>query len=426
MKEEEHISNCSWLSYRYQVLKNKRVILGVTGGVAAYKAAEFARLLKGVGVTVRVVLTKAAMNFVAPMTFQALTGEPVLSDLWDERFPDKMHHIYWSQSVDAIIVAPATADFLSKLAHGLCDDLLTTLCLARSIPLFVAPAMNCQMWSNAAVQRNVNRIQEDGVAVLGPSEGLQACGSEGMGRMLEPVCLLESLSSAFTPKHLSGVWVLLTLGSTFESVDPVRGLTNRSSGKMGVALARACARAGARVTAVSGRLSVDCSHLPECIEWCHVETGQQMFDEVMKCFVSAPNSTSIPHIFIGSAAVSDWRILHSSQQKIKRSDHDFYLHCVPNQDILASVAALSKATYCVGFALESENLESRVLEKRKHKKIPLMFGNLAKDALDQEGNTVLLVEEGDKISYFPTLNKDLLATVLVEEISSRWNKRDSV
>ena len=365
-------------------LTGKRILLGISGGIAAYKAAELTRLLVRNGADVRVVLTEAGSRFVTPVTLQALSGQTVWSDLWDPRVADNMGHIELSRDRDLIVVAPASADFLAKLAHGLADDLLSGLCLARRCPLMVAPAMNVEMWENAATQRNVDVLQADGVRVAGPTAGDQACGETGMGRMLEPAQLLAEIDAFFAPKPLAGKRVLVTAGPTEEPVDPVRVITNVSSGKMGFAVARAAQEAGADVTLVSGPVSLA---TPAGVARVNVRTAQEMFEAVKK---GAPACD----VFISVAAVSDYRVKHPSAQKIKKANgKELALQLEENPDILAWVAALPKPPFCVGFAAESEQLERHAREKRAKKKLPLLAANLAQDALGRDDNAITLFDD---------------------------------
>jgi phosphopantothenoylcysteine decarboxylase/phosphopantothenate--cysteine ligase len=366
-------------------LQDKRIVLGVTGGVAAYKACELARLLVKAGARVDVVLTEAGARFVAPMTFQALTGRPVQVSLWDAPQANGMAHIDLSRGADAVLVAPATADFLAKLVHGLADDLLSTLCLARDCPLLVAPAMNRQMWENAATRRNVAQLRADGVDMLGPASGAQACGEVGEGRMLEPAEIFAALAAFFQPKLLAGKRVLLTAGPTYEALDPVRGLTNISSGKMGFALARACAEAGAEVSLVAGPVALP---TPAGVTRIDVKGALDMRDAV--CAV-LPGTD----IFVAVAAVADFRPAVPVAHKIKKSELTagrLTLELVPNPDILAEVAARPDAPFCVGFAAESRDLAAYAEEKRKTKKLPLVVGNLVQDGMGGDTNVVTLFD----------------------------------
>ncbi|MDA0235611.1 MAG: bifunctional phosphopantothenoylcysteine decarboxylase/phosphopantothenate--cysteine ligase CoaBC, partial [Proteobacteria bacterium] len=302
------------------MLSNRKIVLGVGGGIAAYKSAELVRLLGKAGAEVHVVLSEGGARFVTPVTYQALSGNPVWSDLWDARMPNHMAHIDLGRDADAILVAPATADFLARLAHGHADDLLSTLCLARAVPLIVAPAMNRQMWESPPTQRNVAQIRADGVAVFGPAAGDQACGEVGMGRMLEAEELLERLEGFFVPKLLAGRKVVLTAGPTFEALDPVRGITNISSGKMGYALARACAQAGAEVVLVSGPVSLP---VPAEVRRVSVTSALEMRDAVLHALPGAD-------VFIGVAAVADYRPLASAEHKLKKSADTMNIALTPN------------------------------------------------------------------------------------------------
>lgn len=364
-------------------LNGKRLVLGITGGIAAYKAAELARLFVKDGAEVHVVLTHSGAQFVTPATFQALTGKPAWSDLWDARMPDNMAHIDLSRGADAIVVAPASADFLAKLAHGLADDLLSTLCLARDCPLIVAPAMNRQMWESPATQRNKSQLLQDGVTVLGPASGEQACGESGMGRMLEAADIHDAVVGFFQPKVLAGRRVLLTAGPTFEALDAVRGLTNLSSGKMGFALARAARDAGAEVTLVCGPVA---QPTPAGVARVDVTSAQEMHAAVMQRVAACD-------IFIGVAAVADYRPAEPVQEKIKKESKPLQIALAPNPDILAEVAARPKAPFCVGFAAESHDLEKYAEGKRQKKKLALVVGNLVKDGLCGDSNAVVLFDD---------------------------------
>ncbi len=393
-------------------LRQKRVVLGITGGIAAYKAAELVRLLVMDGVDVQIVMTQAACGFITPATLQALSGKPVFTDMWDARVPDNMAHIELSRGSDLIAVAPATADFLAKLANGLADDLLSTLCIARECPLLVAPAMNRQMWDNKATQRNVAQLERDGVVILGPASGDQACGETGLGRMLEAQQIYDEINSHFAPKLLAGRHVLITAGPTFEPIDTVRGITNRSSGKMGYALARAALDAGAKVTLVSGPTSLDA---PAAARVERVESASDMFDVVKKHAKAAD-------IFIGVAAVADYRVEKTSTHKIKKTDKNMTLKLVPNPDILAYVAGLPRPPFCVGFAAESRQLHENADAKRRRKKVPLMVANLAQDAIGADDNEVTLLDDNGihKLARAP---KTVVARQLVAYIAKLFQGR---
>jgi phosphopantothenoylcysteine decarboxylase/phosphopantothenate--cysteine ligase len=401
------------------MLQGKRILLGVTGGVAAYKAAELSRELQRAGARVQVVMTDAATRFVTPATFQALTGEPVFVDQWDARIANNMAHIELSRAADAIMVAPASADFIARLAHGLAGDLLGTLCLARECPLLVAPAMNRQMWLHPATQRNVAQLVADGVAILGPDSGEQACGETGMGRMLEPLALADELAAFFVPKTLAGRHVLLTAGPTYEPIDPVRGITNLSSGKMGFAIARACSAAGAQVTLVAGPTTLA---TPRGVQRVDVRTALQMHDAVMAALDAA--AAPRPEVFIAVAAVADWRVANASARKLKKRSADELpkLEFAQNPDILAAVARRADAPWCVGFAAESEDLEANGAAKRAAKGVPLLVANIGHDTFGRDDNELLLIDERGS-RRLPRADKTVLARALVAEIAQRLPPR---
>ena len=365
-------------------LARKRIVLGLTGGIACYKIAELVRRMTEQGATVDVVMTEAATHFITPVTMQALSGRPVFVDAWDARVPNNMAHIDLTRGADAVLIAPASADFMAKLAHGMADDLLSTLCLARACPLLVAPAMNREMWANPATQRNVEQLRADGIAVLGPAAGEQACGETGDGRMLEAHELLTDLIAFFQPKLLAGRHVLLTAGPTSEPVDPIRVLSNRSSGKTGYALARA-REAGARVTLVTGATALP---VPRGVTSLSVTTARQMHDAVMASAMDAD-------IFIAVAAVADWRVKNVSAQKLKKTSEGGgapQMEFEPNPDILAEVARLQDGPWCVGFAAETEKLAEHAEAKRVRKGIPLLVGNLAQKVMDADTTELVLFD----------------------------------
>ena len=389
---------------------NKRLLLGITGGVAAYKAAELARLLVKSGIEVQVVMTQAACQFITPATLQALSGKPVFTDLWDDRIDNGMAHIDFTRDSDAVLIAPASADFISKLVHGSADDLLSTVCLARACPLMIAPAMNKQMWENPATQRNISQLKRDGAAIFGPGSGPQACGEIGMGRMLEPETLIELVESFFQPKLLKGVKILITAGPTFEAIDAVRGITNMSSGKMGYAVARAALEAGAEVTLVSGPT---CLAPPTNAKVISVTSAQEMLNAVN-------DSVEGMNIFISVAAVSDYYVLNPSEQKIKKDAHILTLELAPNPDIVANVVSLPNPPFCVGFAAESENLYEFAELKRRRKNLPLLAANLVQDALgNDESELILFDDEGTHpLARAP---KIILARQLIQHIAKLYN-----
>lgn len=387
-------------------------MVAVTGGVAAYKAAELVRLLGKAGADVHVVLTDAGARFVTAVTFQALSGNTVWSDLWDPRMPNNMAHIDLTRGAAAILVAPASADVLAKIVHGMADDLLTTMCLARDCPLLVAPAMNRQMWESPATVRNLARLREDGVHVLGPDAGEQACGEVGMGRMLEPEVLVEAVTAFFSDKLLAGRKVVLTAGPTFEAIDPVRGITNTSSGKMGYALALACARAGAEVVLVSGPTALQA---PYGVRRVDVRSALEMRSAVM-------GQVDDADVFIGVAAVADYRPAQAAEHKIKKSGDDLVLELTPNPDILAEVAARPSPPFCVGFAAESRDLDTYAAGKLRAKRLQLVVGNLVQDGLGGDLNTVVLYDAEGR-TPLPRASKDEVALGIVARLAARLTQQ---
>ena len=368
--------------------QNKHLVLGITGGIAAYKAAELVRLLVKANIDVQVVMTSAACQFITPVTMQALSGKPVFIDMWDSSISNGMPHIELSRKADAILVAPASADFIAKLVHGRADDLLSTLCLARGsdtkpCPLLVAPAMNKQMWENPATQRNMTQIKADGISVLGPDSGEQACGEIGLGRMLEPEDLLALVLASFEAKILLGKKVMVTAGATLEMIDPVRAITNLSSGKMGYAIAQVAIAMGAEVTLVIGATALK---PPFGVTVISATSAEAMYQSVMQ-------RVGEQDIFIGVAAVSDYRPDHINPNKIKKSESSLTLELKPGKDILAEVASLPNAPFCVGFAAETENLLEFAEQKRLRKKLPLIVANLVSDAMANEDNSVTLLDK---------------------------------
>jgi phosphopantothenoylcysteine decarboxylase/phosphopantothenate--cysteine ligase len=403
-----------------QSLLHKKIVLGISGGIAAYKSAELARLLMQEGASVQVVMTEAAAQFITPVTMQALTGNPVYTNQWDARINNNMAHIELSRAADAILIAPASADLMAKLSLGLADDLLTTLCLARDCPLLLAPAMNLQMWQHPATQRSVDRLRADQIALLGPASGVQACGEVGLGRMLEPAEITEQLIAFFQKKVLSGKRVLITAGPTFEAIDPVRGITNRSSGKMGFAIARAALEAGADVHLIAGPCELDTPLLA---------TGKIQRTDVLsaKDMYAAAMASPDYDIFFAVAAVADWAIANPSKEKIKRQGSGKSMptiEFVPNPDILLTMAQSAKKTkgkphpYCVGFAAESTKLEEHADEKRKRKGIPLIVGNIGPDTFGSDLNQLLLIHErgSKKLAKAPKLQ---LARQLIQFVGTQ-------
>lgn len=398
-------------------LQGKHIVLGLTGGVACYKSAELCRELIRQGATVQVVMTEAACQFITPITMQALSGRPVYSSQWDGREANNMPHINLSREADAIVLAPCSADFIARLVQGRADELLSLLCLARPIervPLLVAPAMNREMWAHPATQRNLAQLQADGAVLLGVARGDQACGETGDGRMLEALEITEEVIAFFHPKTLRGQRVLVTAGPTFEAIDPVRGITNHSSGKMGFAIARAAREAGAEVTLIAGPVHLP---TPRGVRRLNVVSARDMLAATLPASEQAD-------VFIATAAVADWRPASASDQKIKKdgSGQTPQLSFVENPDILHTVAqgerARSGALYCVGFAAESHDLQAHAQAKRERKGVPLLVGNIGPTAFGQDDNQLLLVD-AQGVQELPRASKLALARQLVAEISRR-------
>ncbi|GAB3495068.1 bifunctional phosphopantothenoylcysteine decarboxylase/phosphopantothenate--cysteine ligase CoaBC [Curvibacter fontanus] len=404
-------------------LAGKHIVLGLTGGIACYKAAELCRALIKEGATVQAVMTESASQFITPVTMQALSNRPVYHSQWDPRETNNMAHINLSREADAILIAPASADFMAKLLHGRADDLLSLMCLARpieTVPLLVAPAMNREMWANPATQRNVAQLQADGAHVFAVGSGDQACGETGDGRMLEPQELLEEVIVFFARKSLRGQRVLVTAGPTYEAIDPVRGITNLSSGKMGFAIARAAREAGAEVTLVAGPVHLP---TPRGVRRVDVRSARDMQQAV-------DAEVSMATVFVATAAVADWRPATAAEQKIKKdgSGQPPALSFVENPDILAAVAqsprAKSGALYCVGFAAESHDLLAHAQAKRERKGVPLLVGNIGPATFGQDDNVLLLVDEKG-VTELPRADKLALARQLVAEIAVRLSVQRS-
>jgi phosphopantothenoylcysteine decarboxylase/phosphopantothenate--cysteine ligase len=398
-------------------LQGKHIVLGLTGGVACYKAAQLCRDLQREGATVQVVMTEAATHFITEVTMQALSGRPVFTSQWDARPDNNMAHIHLSREADAVLIAPCSADFIAKLAQGRADELLSLLCLARpleSTPLLLAPAMNREMWSHPATQRNLDQVAADGAVVLGVGTGEQACGETGDGRMLEPADIVTELIAHFQPKRLTGRKVLVTAGPTFEAIDPVRGITNHSSGKMGFAIARAAQEAGAEVLLIAGPVQLPTPH------------GVQRVDVVSAQDMMAATQQALPWatVLIATAAVADWRPASASQQKIKKDGSGEVpdLHFVENPDILQSAAQSARAQagelYCVGFAAESQDLVANAQHKRARKGVPLLVGNIGPTAFGRDDNQLILVD-AQGVTELPRASKLLLARQLVAELARR-------
>ena len=400
-------------------LGGRHIVLGMSGGIACYKSAELVRELTRAGASVQVVMTEAACNFITPVTMQAVSGLPVITSQWDAREPNNMAHINLSREADAILVAPASADFIAKIAQGRADELLSLLCIARpveSCPLLLAPAMNREMWAHPATRRNVAQAVADGATLLGPGSGDQACGEVGDGRMLEATELRDELIAFFQPKLLAGKRLLITAGPTFEAIDPVRGITNRSSGKMGFAIARAAQEAGAEVTLVSGPVALA---TPRHVRRIDVQSALQMFDAVL------PLAARFD-VFVATAAVADWRPVSAADQKIKKDGSGAVpaLVFTENPDILASVARLAPRPFCVGFAAESQDVARHAREKLVRKNLPLVVGNLGPATFGRDDNSLLLIDaEGERA--LPTADKLSLARELVREIADRLGRSGS-
>lgn len=392
-------------------LNNKHILLGVSGSIAAYKSAELVRRLKDADADVRVVLTAGGAEFVTPLTFQALSGNPVHMDLLDTEAEAAMGHIELARWADAILVAPASANFIARLAQGRADDLLSAICLATSSTVAIAPAMNQQMWANAATQENLRQLSERGVLQFGPGEGDQACGEVGPGRMLEAEQLAQLTADIFETGQLAGRTVLITAGPTQEAIDPVRYLSNRSSGKMGYAIAQAAAEAGAKVILISGPSALA---TPPRVERIDVRSAQQMHDAVMQ----QVNSSDI---FIGTAAIADYRPVHIAEQKIKKTQDTLTLELQRNPDILAEVAALKDGPFTVGFAAETENLEQHAREKLERKGLNMIAANLVGEntAFESDENALLILTTDDK-QQLPTASKTVLGRQLIEAIAKHY------
>lgn len=385
------------------IMQNKKsIVLGITGGIAAYKAAELVRLFVKNNIDVQVVMTQAACQFISTVTMQALSGKPVFTDMWDASIPNGMPHIELSRAADAIVIAPASADFIAKLVHGRADDLLSTLCLARDCDLLVAPAMNKQMWENPATQRNIAQLVSDGIHILGPDSGEQACGEIGLGRMLEAEDLHYLITAYFQPKRLRGKKIMITAGATLEMIDPVRAVTNLSSGKMGYAIAQAAFEMGADVTLISGATALT---PPTGVRNITATSAGAMYQSVMQNIANQD-------IFIGVAAVADYSPANSQSQKIKKSEQSLTLELKINKDILAEVASLPSPPFCIGFAAETENLLEFAEAKRQKKKLPLIVANLTSDAMGSDNNKVILLDNNGNYPLEPATKIEVARSIL--------------
>lgn len=379
----------------------KKLVLGITGGIAAYKAAELVRLLVKADIEVQVVMTEAACQFITPVTMQALSGKPVFIEMWDQTIANGMPHIELSRAADAILIAPASANFIAKLVHGSADDLLSTLCLARDCPLIVAPAMNKQMWENPAAQRNITQLSADGIAIFGPAAGEQACGEVGLGRMLEPEQILQALTTLQQPKLFAGKHILITAGATVENIDPVRGITNFSSGKMGFAIAQAAIDMGAQVTLVAGNSTVA---PPNNCKLITATNALAMHQAVMLRVADAD-------IFISVAAVADYRPANPSEQKIKKSNAPILLELIANPDILSEVASLPKPPFCVGFAAESENVVAHAREKMLRKNLPMIVANHS-NVMGKDDSQITIIDSRGEHPLAPATKQELARSLL--------------
>ncbi len=397
-------------------LANKHILLGVTGGIAAYKSADLVRRLREAGAEVRVVMTRAATEFITPLTLQALSGHAIRFDIFDPQAEAAMGHIELARWADAVLVAPASADFMARLTHGRGDDLLSTLCLATTAPMALAPAMNQQMWLNPATQANKEVLEQRGIRLFGPAAGTQACGETGPGRMLEPADIVPLAAGLFQTRLLSGLRVLVSAGPTRELIDPVRYISNRSSGKMGYALAEAAAEAGAEVTLVSGPVVLAA---PERVRRIDVQSARDMHAAVL---AQAPSHA----IFIAAAAVADYHVADSVSQKIKKTREVLALSLVRNPDILGEVAAMPNAPFTVGFAAETENLELNAQAKRAQKKLDLIAANLVSRpdiGFDSDDNELKLFWEGGT-RELARATKPRLARALISIIAEQYHAKN--
>lgn len=401
------------------LLNSRKILLCLTGGIACYKTAELTRMLIHEGAKVQIAMSASACRFITPLTMQALSGKTCVTEISDTDI-NCMQHITLSREADAIVVAPATANYIAKSALGVADDLISTLTLARNCPILIAPAMNHEMWNNPATQRNIELLQKDGFILCGPDNGKLACGEIGFGRMIEPAILLESIVQLFTPKHLANKRVIITAGPTLEHIDPVRVLTNQSSGKMGFALATAARAAGASVDLVTGPVSLS---TPFQVKRYDVTSANQMYSQV---FQLIRNPNKLIDIFIAVAAVCDWRPSKVEPEKLKKNNtNNLDLSFIRNPDILEDVAKLPNGPFCVGFSAESQNLEFFSYIKRQKKNIPLIIGNLIHNSIGSDSNTVIFVEDSGTSSV-PQVNKRLLADIIIKKIATILLKNKTI
>lgn len=393
---------------------SKHILLGISGGIAAYKSCELVRLLKKQGHSVSVVMSKASTEFISPLTFQALSGNPVLTDTHENGLGNGMAHINLTREADALVITPATANTIAKISHGIADNLLTNLVAARKCPLAVAPAMNVEMWNNPANLRNIEQLRSDGITVFQPAYGEQACGEIGLGRMLEAADLADLISDLWIPKILLGKRILITAGATFEAIDPVRGITNISSGQMGTALARACRAAGAKVTLIYGQLQTT---IPTGL----LHTEQAVSAEEM--FRAVHNHITEQDVFISVAAVADYKVKNSSSQKMKKdgSGKVPVIELTENPDILASIASLPTPPFCVGFAAESEHILEYARVKKIRKNIPMLIANQISLSMGKTTNQITIIDDENEIS-FPETDKRQAADNIVKHLATRLNR----
>ena len=393
---------------------SKHILLGISGGIAAYKSCELVRLLKKQGHSISVVMSKTSTEFISPLTFQALSGNPVLTDMHENGLGNGMAHINLTREADALVITPATANTIAKISHGIADNLLTNLVAARKCPLAVAPAMNVEMWNNPANLRNIEQLRSDGITVFQPAYGEQACGEIGLGRMLEAADLADLISDLWIPKILLGKRILITAGATFEAIDPVRGITNISSGQMGTALARACRAAGAKVTLIYGQLQTT---IPTGL----LHTEQAVSAEEM--FRAVHNHITDQDVFISVAAVADYKVKNSSSQKMKKdgSGKVPVIELTENPDILASIASLPTPPFCVGFAAESEHILEYARVKRIRKNIPMLIANQISLSMGKTTNQITIIDDENEIS-FPETDKRQAADNIVKHIAARLNR----
>lgn len=393
-------------------LYGRNILLGVTGGIACYKSCELVRRLKEFGAEVRVVMTKGAQAFITPLSFQAVSGHPVHTELLDEKAEAGMGHIELAKWADRVLIAPASANFIERLARGSGDDLLSTVCLATRAPIQIAPAMNQAMWSNLACQNNIHHLKNNSIAIFGPGTGDQACGDTGAGRMLEPMELVDLVANSFATGQLTGKKVLITAGPTREAIDPVRYLSNHSSGKMGYSLCKAAADEGAEVVLISGPVSLP---TPARARRIKVQSAREMLDAVMA-------EISDTDLFIACAAVADYRVAATAEQKIKKTNDRLVLELVKNQDILETVGQLTAKPFCVGFAAESERVLEHARDKRQRKNVDLIIANdISRQDIgfEQDDNEVCLITASGEKSL-PKADKNILSRQLIDEICQLW------